>query len=130
MVVFMNIRLMATMNMVGLLAWLAMRAPMRARLKLRIISFLAPYLSVSSPVGIERTVWQRGGMAAMMPSCWRERENSSLRMENMDAFSHVGECVGKRHGDEPVAQEGGCLLFLFLLRDVNSPRVFASLRVC
>ena len=48
----------------------------------------------------------------------------------VNAFSHVGECVGEGHGDEPVAQEGGCLLFLFLLRDVNSPRVFASLRVC
>jgi hypothetical protein len=60
---------------------------MVARLKLRRIILLAPYLSERRPVGMERTVWQRGGIAAMTPSCCSERPNSALRIEKMDVWT-------------------------------------------
>jgi hypothetical protein len=39
--------------------------------------FLDPYLSERRPIGMERRAEKRGGIAAMMPICWRFRLNSS-----------------------------------------------------
>ena len=70
-------RLMAIMNIVGLEAWLAIRAPRAETAMLAKTILLAPYLSERRPMGMERRAEQSGGMAAMIPICWRVRLNSS-----------------------------------------------------
>ena len=77
MVVFTERRLMAIMNIVGLEAWLAIRAPRAETTMLTKTIFLDQYLSERGPMGMERRAEQRGGMAAMMPICWSVRLNSS-----------------------------------------------------
>ena len=85
--------LMARMNTSGLLAVLARRAPATATAKLIRSILLEPSLSDSSPVGIVKIAWQRGGIAAMIPSCFRDRLNSSLRSEKMAVWIPPKTCV-------------------------------------
>lgn len=77
MVVLTERRLMATMNIIGLEAWLASRAPRAETTILAKTILLAPYLSERRPMGMERRAEQSGGIAAIMPICWSVRLNSS-----------------------------------------------------
>jgi hypothetical protein len=69
-------RLMATMNISGVWAWLAIRHPAADTTMLIKTILFDPYLSDSRPIGMERRAEQRGGIAAIIPTCWRVRLNS------------------------------------------------------
>lgn len=69
----------ATMYIQGFIDILPRNAPTAAIMMLRAINLFGPNLSENSPVGTERRIWQRDGMATIRPICWFVRLNSSLR---------------------------------------------------
>ena len=73
----------AATNITGPVAKPARSAPAAAKAKLRRSIFLEPILSVMRPAGMAIMASMRGGMAAMMPSCWRVRLNSSRSRPKM-----------------------------------------------
>lgn len=67
-------------SIMGFDAVAASRLPATAKKRLSKSIRFDPILSVSTPEGIESSAWQRGGMAARMPSYCMFRPNSSLIM--------------------------------------------------
>lgn len=83
MVEFRMRRVEATMYIIGFTDILPRKAPAAAIIMLRAISFFAPNLSEKKPVGIEKKVWQRVGIAKRSPICWLVRRNSFMRTGKM-----------------------------------------------